>query len=367
LRRVLIAILCVSALRGVAAHGTEDYGKPGEPIHLAVGYQPYFAASWSGAVLRTQRYFERYLPHGSSVDFQIGIKGGGVITAALLSGRESIGYLGSTSTLAVATRPANDGTRIRIIATTSLGHDLCDILLVRHDAPVFSTPQDALKWMGQRTFAVPYHTCAHAFALQLLAVSAQPRVVIDATPDLISRAFSTGHLDAAVVWEPFASQLVESGHARQVAVGASSGAMSAAFIVVRDDLLSQRPDVVQAWLRAEFDAQRFLSDPRNHAAVVQTIRDQTSGLSAAAIDRALYQANPAVQDTARERAMLPFDVTPAAIDVLNQTASALSRSEGGPAPKPLPADAINGDIAREILRERGPPYTYATTQSGGPR
>lgn len=226
-----------------------------------------------------------------------------------------------------------------------MGDDLCNILLVRRDAPEFATPEEALKWIGQRTFAVPYHTCAHTFALQLLGHSAKPRVVIDATPDLISRAFSTGHVDAAVVWEPYASQLVQAGFARRAASGATIGAMSGAFIVARDDLLSQRPDVVKAWLRAELDAQQFIAEPRNRQAVVQSVKDQTSGLSAVSIDQALYESRPLTQGAARQRMLQPFDITPAAIEVLNQTAAAMSVTRIAP-------DAFRADIAREILRER---------------
>jgi NitT/TauT family transport system substrate-binding protein len=28
-----------------------DYGKPGDPIHLIVGYQPYYSEAWSAAVI----------------------------------------------------------------------------------------------------------------------------------------------------------------------------------------------------------------------------------------------------------------------------------------------------------------------------
>jgi NitT/TauT family transport system substrate-binding protein len=231
-RLVLIVALGASLLPGGVAHAIEDYGLPGQPIHLVVG------------------------------------------------------YLGTTPTVDVATTPASDGTRIRIVATSSLGHNLCNILLVRRDAPAFAKPEDAFKWIGQRTFAVPYQTCAYAFALQLLDRSAKPRVII----------------------------------------------LSGAFIVAREDLLNQRPDVVNAWLRAEYDAQQFIATPGNRQAVVRGIGEQTSGLSAAAIDNAL---RPMLQ---------PFDVTPQAIEVLNQTADTLSVARIEP-------DAVSPEIAREILRE----------------
>src|SRR4029077_8553892 len=45
----------------------KDYGKPGSPIELVVGYQPYYTESWSGAIMRSKKFYEKYLPQGSKV------------------------------------------------------------------------------------------------------------------------------------------------------------------------------------------------------------------------------------------------------------------------------------------------------------
>jgi len=41
-----------------------DFGKPGEPVKLVVGYQPYYTASWSGVVLNGKDLWKKYLPKG---------------------------------------------------------------------------------------------------------------------------------------------------------------------------------------------------------------------------------------------------------------------------------------------------------------
>src|SRR4051794_23216547 len=33
----------------------KDYGKPGSPIELVVGYQPYYTESWSGVIMRSKK------------------------------------------------------------------------------------------------------------------------------------------------------------------------------------------------------------------------------------------------------------------------------------------------------------------------
>src|SRR5215217_5922611 len=61
----------------------KDYGKPGSPIELVVGYQPYYTESWSGVIMRSKKFYEKYLPAGSKVDFQIGLQGAIIVNGML--------------------------------------------------------------------------------------------------------------------------------------------------------------------------------------------------------------------------------------------------------------------------------------------
>ena len=68
-----------------------DYGEIGDPIDLVVGYQPYYTEAWSGVVMKGLKLYEKYLPEGSTVEFQIGLQGG-IIVNAMLAGKQHIGY-----------------------------------------------------------------------------------------------------------------------------------------------------------------------------------------------------------------------------------------------------------------------------------
>ena len=46
------AMLTGAALAGGAAAADIDFGKPGSPVELVIGYQPYYTESWSGIVMR---------------------------------------------------------------------------------------------------------------------------------------------------------------------------------------------------------------------------------------------------------------------------------------------------------------------------
>ena len=82
---LLLRLLVVSScMLGWAQLGwseeVKDYGKPGSPINLVIGYQPYYTESWSGVIMRGKKFYEKYLPAGSQVDFQIGRQGSRLLT-----------------------------------------------------------------------------------------------------------------------------------------------------------------------------------------------------------------------------------------------------------------------------------------------
>src|SRR5438093_6025808 len=113
-----------------------DYGKPGTPVKLVVGYQPYYTQAWSGVVMRGKKFYEKYLPKGSEVEFQIGLQGA-IIVNNMLAGKQHIGYMGDMPAIVSTTK--SETADIRLVATLGLGFDQCNILLARNDAPKFAT------------------------------------------------------------------------------------------------------------------------------------------------------------------------------------------------------------------------------------
>ena len=111
-----------------------DYGKPGDPIHLVVGYQPYYSEAWSGAVINGLQLWKKYLPKGSAVEFHVGLQGS-IIVNSMLAGKASLGYLGDMPAIVATTK--RNVADLRIIANIGLGHDQCNVFFVRNDAPQF--------------------------------------------------------------------------------------------------------------------------------------------------------------------------------------------------------------------------------------
>src|SRR5258708_33480473 len=129
-----------------------DYGKPGTPVKLVVGYQPYYTQSWSGVVMRGKKFYENYLPKGSEVEFQIGLQGA-IIVNNMLAGKQHIGYKGDMPAIVSTTK--QDVADIRLVANLGLAFDQCNVFLARNDAPKFNNPTDALKWLHGKVVALP--------------------------------------------------------------------------------------------------------------------------------------------------------------------------------------------------------------------
>ncbi len=325
------------------------YGKPGEPIHLAVGYQPYYSEAWSGVVVNGLGLWKKYLPPQSTVEFNVGLQGA-IIVNAMLAGKEQIGYLGDMPAIVGATK-RNVGD-LRIVANIGLSHDQCNVFLVSPDAPQFQSAAEAVRWFDGKTVGVPKGSCADRFATAVFKKQKiTPKEYLNQSIELITSGFRVKKLDAAVVWEPVASRLVAEGLARRAATGNDFGENDGAFIDMRADLVQQRPDVVKAWLEAEFDAERHLADPKNSQEVARFAREQTTGIDEPTMWRALFGTYPASEGGSATRLILPFGFTDESLELIKRATAFLYEVKSINVPE-LPADAVVPRFVDEVLQER---------------
>ncbi|MGH6884636.1 MAG: ABC transporter substrate-binding protein [Geminicoccales bacterium] len=244
-----------------------DYGKPGTPLKLVVGYQPYYTQAWTGVVMRSRKFYEKYLPKGSEVEFQVGLQGA-IISNNMLAGKTNIGYMGDMPSINATSHP--EVADLRIVSTLGLGYDQCNAFLVRTDAPKFKTGLEALKWLHGKRVAVPKGSCTDRFAQTVFREhNVKPAEYLNQNIEVITSGFRAGKLDAAVMWEPTTARLELEGLARRTATGFDFTQVDGGFLLMRLDLIKQRPDVVNAWLKAELDAQLFLVDTSNAAEITR--------------------------------------------------------------------------------------------------
>lgn len=346
-----IAGATVLGLATVSVHAqqTLNFGKPGEPVHLVVGYQPYYTESWSGVVMRDKKFYEKYLPKGSTVEFQIGLQGA-IIVNNMLAGKQDIGYMGDMPAIVATTK--QNVADIRMVAVLGLGYDQCNIFLVRKDAPQFKSPVAALKWLNGKVVAVPKGSCTDRFAQAVFKKEGiKPSAYLNQNIEVITSGFRSGKLDAAVIWEPTASRIITDGLARRVASGFSVDENDGGFLAMRADLIKQRPDVVKDWLNAELDAQLYLADPKNATEIINMAMAQTTGFPREALMESLYGKFPD-QGNAKDRIMLPYTFTPPAMNLIEKAATFLHEIKTINVSKLRP-DAVMPQFTEEVLKERG--------------
>ena len=322
----------------------------GEPIKLVVGYQPYYTEAWSGVVVNGLQLWKKYLPPGSEVEFKVGLQGS-LIVNAMLAGKEQIGYLGDMPAIVGASKRAVAD--LRIVANVGLGHDQCNVFFTRNDAPSFPDARSAIRWLDGKTVAVPKGSCTDRFARAVFArEKIAPAAYLNQSIELITSGFRARKLDAAVVWEPTASRLVAEGLARRVASGNDVAENDGAFIDMRADLIDQRPDVVKAWLEAELDAELFLSDVKNAAAVARLAREQTTGFDEKVLRQAAYGSYPASAGGGPVRLTTPFGFAPESLELVKRATAFLHQVKSIDLGE-LPDDALLPGFTEDILRARG--------------
>ena len=330
------------------AAAQKDYGKPGQPIELVIGYQPYYTESWSGVIMRDKKFYEKYLPKGSNVTFQVGLQGA-IIVNGMLAGKVDIGYVGDMPGI-VSTSHA-DVRDIRIVSVLGLSYDQCNIFLVRTDAPEFKSPEEAIKWLNGKSVAVPKGSCTDRFAQEVFKrFDIKPSEYLNQSIEVITSGFRAKKLDAAVLWEPTASRLILDNLAREVATGASVNERDGGFMVMPQALIEQRPDVVKAWLEAELDAELYFADPKNAADIAKMAASQTTGFPEKALWLSAFGGSKATGGGGT-RIVLAYGFTPDALELISKASKFLVNIKSINAE--IRQDAVVPQFTAEVLKERG--------------
>ena len=328
-----------------------DFGEVGEPVHLVVGYQPYYTESWSGVVNNGKEFWKNHLPEGSTVEFQIGLQGS-VIVNAMTGEKQHIGYMGDMPAIASTFRnlPDRGGTDIRIVAALGTSKQQCNVFLVRNDAPEFENGVEAVKWMDGKITSAPHGACTDRFAqLAFEKAGITPDRYLNQNIEVITTNFRAGKLDAAAIWEPTATKIEKAGLARRAASGEDFDALDGAFMVMLNDLIEQRPDVVKGWLNAELDAQLFIADPANADEVARMAEEQTEQIEKEVLHAALY-SGPA----GTTKLQLDFAISERAQTLLKDaTAFLYSLPKKPAAAESIREDGVMPEFAAEVLAERG--------------
>ena len=335
-----------------------------EPIKLTVGYQPYDTISYSAAVIRGLELWKKYLPPGSEVEFQSALQGS-VIVNQMLAGKQQIGYMGDVP--AVVSTTKTEVTKIRLVANTGLSPgQRCNLIMVRADAPVFKTSQEAVKWLDGKTIATPKGSCADRFLGNVIdKTQIKPEAIMNQSLEVLSTNLRAKKLDAVALWEPTASRigdLVGEGIAKYAITGYTFDIPDSGYIGMRDDLITTRPDVVEAWLKMEMEAQRFILDPKNWTKVAEIVKSQTTGVTVRMAWFSIYGAIPATAGGSPIRDEKPFVFDERVHKQLDSIYLFLNKTKVINVDK-APAGTLDDSFARKVAAAAGVKLPLGTIQA----
>lgn len=346
----ILAIVACLLVAGPRASNAQEFnfGKPGEPINLVVAHPCCYTEVWSIFVNHGKELWKKHLPPGSTVEYLIGLQGA-VVTNQMLAGKAHIGYLGDLVAFTAVTKTAVAD--VRMVAVAGMGYDQCYIFLVRKDAPDFKNTDEALKWVNGKTVATPKGSCTDDFVQKLFKrTGTKPASYLNQNIEVISSGFKIGRLDAAAIWEPTASHLVQEGLARRIASGVTINEPGAGFIIMQAQLIKERPDVVKAWLKAELEAQQWLTDSKNADEMVKIVKGRITGFSDKTLWNALYGSYSDKEGGHKVRLYLPYTFTKDIHDLIGRGVSFLRANKVIDVDKLRP-DAIMPEFTEQILAE----------------
>jgi NitT/TauT family transport system substrate-binding protein len=356
MKKVLIKTISASVGAAILSFGVTTaasakvgFGKPGEPVELVIGYQPYYTESWSGVVINGQNLWKKHLPKGSSAKFEIGLQGS-VIVGKLLGEKNHIGYMGDMPAIVSSMREKQ--VDLRMISVLGTSKQQCNIFLVPNNAPKFKTGMDAVKWMDGKLIAAPHGACTDRFALLAFEQAGiKPSKYLNMNIENITKNLEAGKIAGAAIWEPTASKIEMAGIARRGATGADfagDDAGDAGFLVMMNEIIQTRPDVHRGWLEAELDAQIFLADLGNANAVSKMADDQTEG-----VDRKVLWASLYRDEGKANKLTLDFVFNDKVKTMLKASTAFLAGKKKFGKRQELRAESVWDDMARKVMNDRG--------------
>ena len=320
---------------------------PGPAVAISTNYFLAWTGAWDSVILREREIWKKWLPAGSSIEWKRNLIGPPVISE-LLAGKQQIGYIGDNpSILAITKRDIAELDLVAINATSPTR--MCGNIIVRKDAPTFAGYKDALQWLAGKTLAAPKGSCADRLGQ---IVVKQAGITVNwqqLPPEVTITSLEARKIDAAVMFEPYASKALFDGVGRFAVSPAIYGETDANGIVVRRDFIEKNRAAVVAWLKADIEALVFLRD--NPVESVNILKKQLPEYTRENLWFAVYASLPpetgAPSATVLEGA---FAYTPAVKGLIERVGTFLFDSKLTQSAA-LPPGSVREDLVTQAFQE----------------
>jgi NitT/TauT family transport system substrate-binding protein len=277
-----LGIACASSLAEIPT--AQAQGKS-----FTVGYFPTWVGAWPVVIAKKKGLYAKHLPPGTTVNWDLQVVGPPIVNN-MLAGKTDVGYFADFPAIVASTkRNIQD---IRVVATNSWSAgQLCRVILVRSDAPAFSSPTDALRWLSGKTVAIPKGTCMDRFFSFLQEKEGLKAEVVYQSPEVIATNLRAKNVDAGMLFQAHIAQIATRGIARMAVTGVPWKLPDGAFIVMRKAFIDAQRAAAKGFLKAEIEALRFMSEQPEET--IRIVAEEVPGFTKRELWNGLYGSNPA--------------------------------------------------------------------------
>lgn len=336
------------ATRDIKIFGTTAYASTGKPVEITVGYFPSWVGGWSGVVIRHLELWKKHLPEGSKISWDVQVVGPPIV-ANLLAKKSHIGYMGDMPALVATTKRDLADLRIVEVNTFSNTGQICSCMLVRSDAPDFSSVNEAIKWLDGKKIGVSGKgSCGDRFVTSLIRKTGIKPEVQYLDPTIIKTSLQAKKVDAAQSFQPHVAQIINHGFGKLAFTGSTWGAKDANFILMRKDFIDENTEAAKGWLKADIEALVYML--KHPVETAQMVAKELPGFSVKDLWMALYGRYPQETGSKDINVILQVGFTKEVMDFITESFKFLHESGAITIDTPLPG-AIYTDLIEAALRE----------------
>ena len=312
---------CLGGSGGPGGNGSGN-GSGGGGTSLTIGYQPYYAESWSALVVKHAGLAEKHLPDGYSVDgWEIALQGS-IVGNRMIAGKNQVGYTGDMPTI---TAIASDETPISAVGTAGFSNgQQCNLAVVPSDSDV-EVPSD----LNGKTFGVTTGSCTHRFMLRMAEQEGIDYEVKDQGINSILAGVRQGNLGVGFGWEPVMNRVVsQEGEGRYVLSGAEYDLPDAAGIIMPDSLIDDHPEAAKGWMKAELEAKHIMRTDNERTLDLVAQESEISDYDRSTLRNCLYENLDINPDVDRLEFVTDYGEVDAAGTLLRENAPNFLMNQG---------------------------------------
>jgi NitT/TauT family transport system substrate-binding protein len=320
---------------------------------FTIGFQPYDTISYQVIVNAELGLWKKYMPAGTELEFSPALQGT-IVANNMLAGKAVAGYMSVMPATILCSK--EEQARIKMVATLGMSEGTrCSLVLVRKDAPRFTSNEEVAKWLEGKVIAAPKGSASDQYLRRFFErYNVKPKEYLNQSIEVIATNFRIGKLDAASAWEPTVSRIagdVGEGYVRIVADGSACDNPDLGILVMREDFIKKNPEAAKGYLRSELEAQRYLLDPANQSKVIDMVAKYATGIPKKVLWYSIYGKVPADRKNP-VREWKSFYFNKRELDNIQTVAPFLYKEKVIAVPA-LKDWVVDDSLARQVYKEAG--------------